>query len=100
MKKWDFNSGWTCRPLSRPGDAVPVTLPHDAMRTEKRIPDSIGEGNIGFFEGGDYVYRKVFALPEEAKGPIRAIFSSLSESGRSPSFFRRTRDSLAAFRFR
>ena len=68
MKKWDFNSGWTCRSLSRPGDAVPVTLPHDAMRTENRVPDSIGEGNIGFFEGGDYVYRKVFALPEEAKG--------------------------------
>ena len=44
MKKWDFNSGWTCRSLSRPGDAVPVTLPHDAMRTENRVPDSIGEG--------------------------------------------------------
>ena len=68
MKRIDFNSGWTCRPLSRPGDAVPVTLPHDAMRTENRVPDSIGEGNIGFFEGGDYEYRKVFTFPEEAKG--------------------------------
>ena len=68
MKRIDFNTGWTCKPLSRPGDAVPVTLPHDAMRTEKRVPDSIGEGNIGFFEGGDYEYRKVFTVPAEAMG--------------------------------
>ncbi len=68
MKKIDFNSGWTCKPLSRPGEAVPVTLPHDAMRTERRVSDSVGEGNIGFFEGGDYEYRKVFSVPEEARG--------------------------------
>lgn len=68
MKKIDFNSGWTCKPLSRPGEAVPVTLPHDAMRTERRVPDSVGEGNIGWFEGGDYEYRKVFTVPEEARG--------------------------------
>ena len=68
MKKIDFNTGWTCRPLSREGEAEPVILPHDAMRTERRVPDSIGEGNIGWFEGGDYEYRKVFRIPEEAKG--------------------------------
>ena len=68
MKKLDFNTGWTCRPLSREGDALPVILPHDAMRTENRVPDSLGEGNIGYFEGGDYEYRKIFTLPEEARG--------------------------------
>ena len=26
MKRYDFNSGWTCRPLSREGEAVPVTV--------------------------------------------------------------------------
>ena len=68
MKKLDFNTGWTCRPLSREGEALPVILPHDAMRTENRVPDSLGEGNIGYFEGGDYEYRKTFTLPEEARG--------------------------------
>ena len=68
MKKLDFNTGWTCQPLSRAGEAVPVTLPHDAMRTERRVPASAGEGNIAWFEGGDYRYRKVFTLPEELGG--------------------------------
>lgn len=62
MKKIDFNSGWTCRPLKEGREAVPVMLPHDAMRTESRVRTSLGEGNIGWFEGGDYEYRKVFTL--------------------------------------
>ena len=68
MKKLDFNGNWTCRPLKGDLEAYRVRLPHDAMRTERRVPDSLGEGNIGFFEGGDYEYRKVFAIPEAAKG--------------------------------
>ena len=68
MKKLDFNGDWTCRSLKGDLEAYPVRLPHDAMRTERRVPDSLGEGNIGFFEGGDYEYRKVFTMPEEAKG--------------------------------
>ncbi len=68
MQRLDFNSGWTCRPLSRGGEEIPVAIPHDAMRTEERVPTSLGEGNIGFFEGGDYEYRKFFALPEALKG--------------------------------
>ena len=43
MKRLDFNHGWTCQPLSRAGEALSVTLPHDAMRTEKRTPDSAGK---------------------------------------------------------
>ena len=43
-------------------------MPHDAMRTEERVPSSLGEGNIGWFEGGDYEYKKYFTLPEELKG--------------------------------
>ena len=67
MKKLDFNGNWTCRPLKGDLEACPVRLPHDAMRTERRAPDSLGEGNIGFFEGGDYEYRKVFTMPERQK---------------------------------
>ncbi|MBQ3974997.1 MAG: glycoside hydrolase family 2, partial [Lachnospiraceae bacterium] len=62
MLKKDFNHEWTCRPLSREGEKIPVTLPYDAMRTEKRTPESMGEGNIGWFEGGDYEYEKVLTL--------------------------------------
>ena len=68
MKRLDFNRGWTVRPLSRPGDARPVALPHDAMRTERRVPASPGERNIAYYEGGDYEYRKSFTLPEALTG--------------------------------
>ena len=68
MRKLDFNTGWTCEPLNGTAPAVPVILPHDAMRTEQRVPASLGGGNIGWFEGLDYRYGKVFTLPEELKG--------------------------------
>ena len=70
MKKLDFNQGWTCRAMKDGAAGFPVTLPHDAMRTEKRVPSSMGEGNIGWFEGGDYEYTKRFTLPEELQGNI------------------------------
>ena len=67
MKRYDFNRGWTCRALKPGAEAIPVTLPHDAMRTEARVSTSLGEGNIGWFEGGDYEYRKRFTLSEEQR---------------------------------
>ena len=67
MKRYDFNHDWTCRALKPGAQAIPVTLPHDAMRTEARVNTSLGEGNIGWFEGGDYEYRKRFTLSEEQK---------------------------------
>ena len=67
MKKLSFNKNWTVKPLSREGEEIAVTLPHDAMRTEARVPSSMGEGNIGYFEGGDYEYKKRFTVPEELK---------------------------------
>ena len=65
MKKFDFNRGWTCRALKPGAEAIPVTLPHDAMRTEPRIEGSLGEGNIGWFEANDYEYVKRFTLTPE-----------------------------------
>jgi beta-galactosidase len=67
MKKLSFNENWTVRPLSREGEAISVTLPHDAMRTEQRVPSSLGEGNIGYFEGGDYEYKKRFTIPAKLR---------------------------------
>lgn len=68
MKRYAFNTDWTCTPLSGDGKATNVTLPHDAMRTEERIASSIGEANIGYFAGGDYEYRKCFTVPSELAG--------------------------------
>ncbi len=65
MLKTDFNHGWTCRALSQNGEGVPVVLPHDAMRTEQRVAGSLGEANIGYYEGLDYEYRKIFAMKPE-----------------------------------
>ena len=68
MKRTDFNTGWTCRALKPGAEAIPVTLPHDAMRTEERVNTSLGEGNIGWFEGGDYEYRKLFTPGKDLEG--------------------------------
>ena len=68
MQKIEFNHGWTCRCLTRPGEAVPVTLPHDAMLSEPRTEESVAEGNIGWYIGGDYEYVKRFEAPEDWRG--------------------------------
>ena len=65
MKRIDFNHDWTCKCLTRPGEAVSVTLPHDAMISEPRAEDSVAEGNIGWYIGGDYEYVKRFVAPED-----------------------------------
>ena len=65
MKKIDFNQKWMCRCVTRDEQAIPVNLPHDAMISEPRTAESRGEGNIGWFLGGDYEYTKTLFAPEE-----------------------------------
>ena len=65
MKRIDFNKGWTCKCLTRDTEPLSVTLPHDAMLSEPRTEDSVAEGNIGWYIGGDYEYVKRFDAPEE-----------------------------------
>lgn len=67
MQKIDFNKDWICRCLTRDEAAYPVTLPHDAMLSEPRTQESTGEGNIGWYIGGDYEDTKNFFVPEEYK---------------------------------
>lgn len=67
MQKIDFNKDWICRCLTRDEAAYPVTLPHDAMLSEPRTQESTGEGNIGWYIGGDYEYTRNFFVPEEYK---------------------------------
>ena len=57
MKKVSFNQNWTCN-----GQAV--TLPHDAMIHEKRVPGHASGSAQAFFPGGSYVYEKTFAKPD------------------------------------
>ena len=73
MNKLDFNQGWFCKCLTQDGDAVPVTLPHDAMRAEPRTNDSAGENNTGWYTGGDYEYTRRFSAPEEWRGQTAVL---------------------------
>lgn len=72
MKRVGFNDNWTVRKTFGGSgvykDAVPVTLPHDAMIMEKRIPEASGGAANGFFPGGDYEYVKKFVISEENRG--------------------------------
>ena len=62
----DFNDNWL---FSREGGApIPVTLPHDAMLTEKRRASCRNGTNSGYFPGGKYRYEKSFTLTEEQVG--------------------------------
>ncbi|WP_404434666.1 DUF4982 domain-containing protein [Microbacterium lacus] len=60
-----FTEGWTFhRGDAEPG--APVRLPHDAMIGEPRSPESGTDNHGGFFSGGIYVYRKQWAVPQNA----------------------------------
>ncbi len=65
MKKIPFNSGWLFHNDIKNTPEIPVTLPHDAMQTEQRLPGMKNGAAAGFFPGGRYVYRKRFT-PEES----------------------------------
>lgn len=68
MKKIDFNRDWICNCLTRDEEPQRVNLPHDAMISEPRTEDSVAEGNIGWYIGGDYEYIKRFDAPEAWRG--------------------------------
>ena len=63
MQKIDFNEGWSYRRIDKEDEYKAVTLPHDAMLSEKRSINNPGIHNLGYFEGGDYEYIKTFNLP-------------------------------------
>ncbi len=73
MKQYSFNTDWTCRRADGSGNAVPVTLPHDAQCREPRGADSPGQHNIGWFQCYDYEYRRRFPTPEGRKGKLVEI---------------------------
>ena len=60
MKRISFNDGWTVARAQTPQQKSPVTIPHDAMLSEKRTELSAGGKNTGWYEGYDYLYEKTF----------------------------------------
>jgi beta-galactosidase len=70
MIRESFNTNWfICKDDGKNNmrPVGPITLPHDAMLSEERIPDG-GTGHAGgYFPGGVYVYEKNFELPQDAK---------------------------------
>ena len=73
MKRLDFNKGWEVRCVTTDSAYKAVSIPHYAMISEPRIAESIGEGNIGFFAGYDYEYRKIIDVPAEEQGKAQLL---------------------------
>ena len=55
MEKIRFNKDWTFKNDITGGDEIKVTLPHDAMQTEKRLQNMKNGAAAGFFPGGRYI---------------------------------------------
>ena len=66
MKKLDFNRNWT---MQKDGSSQvkAVNLPHDAMLLEPRHRNAPTAGASAFFEGGRYIYKKIFDAPADWK---------------------------------
>ncbi len=65
MKHEKFNNNWEFSNANCPDKKIVVQLPHDAMLTEKRIPNMPGGAAAGYFPGGKYIYRKlIYGSPE------------------------------------
>lgn len=64
MKKVKFNDGWLFSNEEGTIKRQPVTLPHDAMQTEKRIPGLKNGETTGFYPGGKYFYEKELICSE------------------------------------
>lgn len=62
MIKLKFNDDWSFYKIGEEKNSQKITIPHDAMLSEERIPSSAGGSHIGWFEGNDYVYEKSFIL--------------------------------------
>ena len=74
MRRTLFNDNWKVTRLTGGilgmhimgyGEGKEVTLPHDAMIEEERVPDCANGVSTGFYPGGIYRYVKRFYVPWE-----------------------------------
>ena len=66
MRKISFDKGWSFS-VKGSGAHIPVTLPHDAMFSEKREEDNPSGKNGAYFAGNVYEYIKIFTPDAEWK---------------------------------
>lgn len=67
MRKLDFCKDWLFGKADG-GEMKKVTLPHDAMLGEERLPDNPSGSGGAFFSGNAYRYEKTFEAPLEWSG--------------------------------
>ena len=65
MKAIAWNDNWFVKHLNTEEDPIPVRIPDDAMLREPRTAKAMGGLNVGWFEGRDYSYTKMFSLTEQ-----------------------------------
>lgn len=94
MLKQNFNANWRVKTIvtdivaetlggGNNNKETIVTLPHDPMIFEPRLPHSNTGGACGFYPGKDYEYTKKFYIPEEDKGKAYVIeFEGIYNQGR------------------
>ncbi len=74
MKQIKWNEGWKFWPdkdafalvWDVPGSAKDITLPHDAMIESPADPSSPNKGNTGYRNGGNYTYRNLLQITQDA----------------------------------
>ena len=57
-----LNKQWTFYKIGDEANKKIVNLPYDAMLRENRSIKAKGGDKVGFFEGGDYMYEKIFNI--------------------------------------
>lgn len=72
MRRIPFNEDWYFHNETHDteGPWTPVTLPHDAMHTESRSPDTPNRFFTGYHPGGVYRYTKTIEAKEEWKSKV------------------------------
>jgi len=71
-----FTDGWTIRAADAI-DTTAVSLPHDAMLSEKRSREGATGSHGGYFPGGRYVYAKTWIAPEGADNRLSLLFEGV-----------------------
>ena len=73
MVNIQFNKEWYYYKVNDESNKTSVTIPHDAMLSEKRTDVSAGGTNTGWFEGHDYVYEKQFELSPNYRNEVALL---------------------------
>ena len=57
-----FNKQWSIYKIGNESQKKIIDLPYDAMLREARNSEAKGGTRVGFFEGGDYMYERLFNI--------------------------------------